>query len=323
MTHVQSLVAQINESLAQVHIHFEGCSKTKIYEQEIKDAHTYPLVAGGKRIRPLFTLLMAGALGGEKALTTASKSAIAVEMLHTYTLVHDDLPCMDNDDFRRGRATTHKVYGDAKALLVGDGLLALSFLQLTQTNWQQGRNYTAELVEILATAASPSGVIWGQWLDLSLTGKEDTDWDLMEIVHTFKTGVLIAASLEMGLICGLSLQKKQYEIQVIKNFREKIKKAGIYIGLAFQIIDDILDTTKTSVELGKTAGKDENQNKFTAIRILGKQRAQELSSQYTHLAIALIKELFAEFQAAEFNNENNFYAKNLIEQIENLLARPN
>ena len=121
---------------------------------------------------------------------------------------------MDNDDLRRGKPTTHKIFGEAKALLVGDGLLAQAFLEISQIDWQKGRDETKRLLEILATACAPGGVIWGQWLDISLTGQSETTWDLMEIVHKYKTGVLIAASLGMGMLCGLSQQEAEIGVPV-------------------------------------------------------------------------------------------------------------
>lgn len=320
---IQEMIEQVNEALAKIEFHFPFSQQMTGYEKELKEAHIYPLAAGGKRIRPLMTLLSAGSVCGAQGIQTAEKAAMAIELMHTYTLVHDDLPCMDNDDLRRGRPTTHKIFGESKALLVGDGLQAQAFLLLSQADWQQKKDYTKDLLAVLAEAASPNGVIWGQWLDISLTGKEETSWKTMETVHTYKTGVFIAASLEMGLLCGLSQLSQQLEVTLISKLREKIKKAGIYIGLAFQIIDDILDATKTSAELGKTAGKDEQQNKFTAIRILGKEKSQELSTQYTNIAMTLLKEIFAEFQTAKNNDENNHYQNLLLQQIQILLARSN
>lgn len=328
---IQALINKINHSLSQLSFDFTSHPKAQSYALEIKEAMIYPFTSGGKRIRPLLTLLAAGAFGGERALLTAHPSAVAIEMIHTYTLVHDDLPCMDNDDLRRGKPTTHKVFSEAKALLVGDGLLTQSFLLLAQTDWQQKSNFTNYLIKTLAHAAGPSGVIWGQWLDLSLTGKEDTDWDIMEIVHTYKTGVLLAASLEMGFICGISQGNTEVDISLINACQEKMKQAGIYIGLAFQIIDDILDATKTTKELGKTAGKDEVQNKFTAFRLLGKERAQDLSTHYTTLAINLLKEVFLVREEknstlksnAQNSDEISHYQNLLIKQIQDLLIRPN
>ena len=318
MSLIPALTSKIHQNLEMIDFCIPPHPAASNFQNEIQNAHIYPLVAGGKRIRPLLALLMAQALGGEVALETALPSAMALEMVHTYTLVHDDLPCMDDDDLRRGRPTTHKVYGDAKALLVGDGLLAQSFLTLTKTKWPNNISLTKELVEILALATSPGGVIWGQWLDLSLTGFEETTWEQMEIVHTFKTGVLLAASLEMGLVCGMAYLNPfpSTETQIL--LREKIKKSGIHIGLAFQIRDDILDGTKTTKELGKTAGKDEDQNKLTALRLLGSENAQLLCEEHTKKAEQLLKEIFAYCppQTKEFQNE-------ILNLVQQLLVRGN
>lgn len=323
MVSLQIIVENINKSLENISFNIPSHSATVRYENEIKEAHAYPLNAGGKRIRPMLTLLTAGALGGEKGLKTAQRPALALEMLHTYTLVHDDLPCMDNDDLRRGKPTTHKIWGDGKALLVGDGLLTQSFITLAETNWPQNKDYSKELFNIFSQAAAPQGVIWGQWLDLSLTAKEETTWELMEIVHTYKTGLLIAACFEIGFVCGLSHLSKEFSLETVKNSREKIRKAGIHIGLAFQIIDDILDGTKSTNELGKTAGKDDTQNKFTALKLLGEKKSIELSKYYTDSAMNILKEIFSEFRNSENQGENSCYEINLFDLLQNLLARSN
>lgn len=320
---MDELILKINEQLANLDFEIPSSPSTKFYENEILKAHKHPILAGGKRIRPLLTLLTAGSFGGEEAITTAISSALAIELIHTYTLVHDDLPCMDNDDLRRGLPTTHKIFGEAKALLVGDGLLAQAFFKASQTIWPKNENFTKEIIEILAQASCPRGVIWGQWLDLSLTGQEETTWEQMEIVHKFKTGVILGASLELGFICGISHLEIPLKQNRIVQLREKIKSAGILIGLAFQIIDDILDTTKTSEELGKTAGKDENQNKFTAVRLLGMEKAKELSLQYTNQAKGILKEILNEFNHLQKGKERQKYIDFLDDIIGFLLARPN
>jgi geranylgeranyl diphosphate synthase type II len=314
MTVVSLLIQQIQDIMTHFDFEIPPSSHTTTWQNEIQQAHVYPLAAGGKRIRPLLTLLMACAVGGEAALKTASPSAVALEMLHTYTLVHDDLPCMDDDDLRRGRPTTHKVYGEAKALLVGDGLLAQSFGMLAQTPWPGEVCYLKELLESLTAAASPKGVIWGQWLDLSLTGEEATTWEQMEIVHKYKTGALLAACLEMGLLCGLS--HTHFEQPLLKELREKAKEAGFLIGLAFQIWDDILDGTKTTAELGKTAGKDESQNKLTALRLLGEKKSKEFCAAHTLRAKNLLDQIFERLPQSHDQGKNA-----LSSLLESLLSR--
>lgn len=293
---------------------------------EISAAYTYPLKAGGKRVRPLFTLLCAGAFGGLNAIELARKSALAIEKVHTYSLVHDDLPCMDNDDLRRGLPTTHKIYGEAKALLVGDGLLtqAFSLLATTKFDHSNSNRYISYLVEDLSEGAGTQGMIWGQWLDITLTGASQVTWEQMEQVHKNKTGKLIGASLSLGFICGIStLNNDDIQENNLIELRKSMKEVGILIGLSFQIIDDILDATKSDLDLGKTAGKDEIQQKFTAIKLLGIEKAEQLSITYTEKAILLLKTIFSNPSFKNLNNEALHFQKILISQIELLLSRPN
>lgn len=326
MRNIDNLLSHINQKLESLNFVPANYPVAQEYQKEIQEAHSYPLLAGGKRIRPLLTLLMACSLAGEEALHTATPSALAVELIHTYTLVHDDLPCMDNDDLRRGRPTTHKVYGEAKGLLVGDGLLSYAFTLLCQTNWpMENMNFTKEIVETLSAASNPGGVIWGQWLDLSFTGISQTTWEQMELVHNYKTGVLIGASLELGLLCALSHCEEKPSQSKLQTLREKAKQAGLFIGLAFQIIDDILDSTQTTAQLGKTAGKDETQNKFTAIKLLGLEKCELLSAEYSKRALGLLKELASEpcFSNDKNSASNKSYLTLLFVQIESLLSRRN
>lgn len=290
---------------------------------EISDAYAYPLRAGGKRIRPLFTLLCAGSIGGLNAIEIARKPALAIEKIHTYSLVHDDLPCMDNDDLRRGLPTTHKVYGEAKALLIGDALLtqAFSLLASTKTKDSNQNNYLSYLVEDLAEGAGGNGMIWGQWLDVSMTGATQVTWEQVEIIHKNKTGKLMGASLALGLICGISALERSVPESKIDELRKKIKEVGILIGLSFQIIDDILDVTKSDLELGKTAGKDEIQQKFTAVNLLGIEKAEKLSTTYTQEAISLLKAIFLDPAFKNGDQETLHFQKTLISQIKLLLSR--
>ena len=183
--------------------------------KESFDAQLYPLAAGGKRIRPLMCLLMAGSVGGELALQFALEAGCALEFIHTYSLVHDDLPCMDNDDLRRGKPTVHKVYGEAKALLVGDGLLTQSFSSLGQIpalcpSHVGLPSLVAVLVSLFSHHAGAEGMCLGQWLDISLTGKESgIEWKDLSLLHALKTGALLGVALEAGFLCALADIHKQ------------------------------------------------------------------------------------------------------------------
>ncbi|APJ04174.1 polyprenyl synthetase family protein [Silvanigrella aquatica] len=322
---IESLLKLIASDIEKCAIAADSIAQCDHFYSEISKAYTYPLQAGGKRIRPLLTLLCAGALGGSEALEVAQKSALAIEKIHTYSLVHDDLPCMDNDDLRRGLPTTHKVYGEAKALLVGDALLTEAFSLLAKTVWHKNQNalYLSHLIEDLAEGAGASGMIWGQWLDISLTGATHVTWEQMECVHKNKTGKLLGSCLALGGICGISTWEQTISQQDLYSFRKKMKEAGVFIGLSFQIRDDILDATKTNEELGKTAGKDEIQNKFTAVKLLGIEKAEEMSLFYTEKSINLLNEIFSHPFLKTLNKDHSHYQKLLISQIKQLLSREN
>ncbi|BBH53610.1 polyprenyl synthetase family protein [Fluviispira sanaruensis] len=316
--HIESLLNEFNLILENYRLELETNPASNDISSEISEAYMYPLQAGGKRIRPLLVLLTAGAFGGKEGLKTAFKAALAVEKIHTYSLVHDDLPCMDNDDLRRGKPTTHKVYGDAKALLVGDALLTQAFAVLAETQYVhlQNQHYTTFLIQALAKGAGAEGMVWGQWLDISLTGNKKVIWEQMEIVHRNKTGKMLGTCLELGFICGLSAQKLEINPTQFLEMRSLIREAGIRIGLAFQIIDDILDMTKSSAELGKTAGKDEAQDKMTAPHLLGMDDAVSLSASQTESALCMLEKVFE-----NFSNDFLDYKTLLIEQIKLLLQR--
>jgi geranylgeranyl pyrophosphate synthase len=322
---IEFLLKLISSDIENFQLQFEPQSPCNRFFNEISTAYLYPLKAGGKRIRPLLTLLSAGAFGGLKAIEIARKPALAIEKIHTYSLVHDDLPCLDNDNLRRGLPTTHVIYGEAKALLVGDGLLTQAFSLLASTKFHKTNcnNYTSYLVEDLAESSGAQGMILGQWLDISLTGANHVTWEQMEVVHKNKTGKLIGASLSIGLICGISTLTSAFKESEIIEFRKNIKEVGMLIGLSFQIIDDILDSTKSDLELGKTAGKDAVQQKFTALKLLGIEKAEKLSINCTEKAISLLKEIFLNSPLITHDKEILHFRKMLISQIEILLSRPN
>jgi geranylgeranyl diphosphate synthase type II len=241
----------------------------------IHSAMRYSLFAGGKRIRPL--LAIAGAQAISDAPVGIESCACALEMIHTYSLIHDDLPALDNDDFRRGRPTCHKVYGDAMAILAGDALLTLAFEVLAKMEHADAAK-RIELVRELATASGTvGGMIGGQVNDIEGEGKHPTA-HLLESIHRAKTGALLRASVRMGAIYAGAGDD---QLAALTSF-------GEHTGLAFQIVDDILDVEQSSEALGKTAGKDAAQEKITFPAVYGIERSREMAEEErlaAHLAL--------------------------------------
>ena len=232
--------------------------------ETVHKAMRYSVFAGGKRLRPVLVIAGAEAVGG--AMDDVMPTACAMELIHTYSLVHDDLPAMDDDDFRRGRPTSHKVFGDAMAILAGDGLLTLAFRLLAENlrPGMDGRVLRDVLVEV-AEAAGTGGMVGGQVADLEAEGRQVTP-EALDYIHLHKTAALIRASIRSGAaLCGATPAQLQ-----------ALAVAGTSLGLAFQIVDDILDVTGTTEQLGKTAGKDQVQQKATypAIHGLAASRAR-------------------------------------------------
>jgi geranylgeranyl diphosphate synthase type II len=236
----------------------------------------YSVFAGGKRLRPVLVIAGAEAVGGQ--MDDVMPTACAVEMIHTYSLIHDDLPAMDNDDFRRGSPTNHKVFGEALAILAGDALLTLAFRLLADNvpPASGGARLHGILVEIADAAGSP-GMVGGQVADIESEGKR-ADGEVVDYIHTHKTAALIRASIRSGAILAGATPQQLDALGV----------AGEALGLAFQIMDDILDVTATSEELGKTAGKDQAQQKATYPAVHGieasRRRAQALVAE-AHAAL--------------------------------------
>lgn len=238
-------------------------AKFKGYGQ-LGEAMQYALLGGGKRLRPILVLAACAAVGGKSA--AAYPAACAIEMIHTYSLVHDDLPSMDDDDLRRGRPTTHKKYDEATAILVGDALLTQAFTVLTDPG--AGLPLTdkkrAELVLVLSDAAGWRGMVGGQALDMAAEKKQISLKELRTL-HGAKTGALLTASLSMGAIVGGASAKK----------REALERYGRNIGLAFQVVDDILDVTADTATLGKPAGSDEGHDKSTFPKLMGLEKSRK------------------------------------------------
>jgi geranylgeranyl diphosphate synthase type II len=244
----------------------------------IHDAMRYSLAAGGKRLRPALCFASCEAVGG--SVEAALAPAAALELVHTYSLIHDDLPCMDDDDLRRGRPTSHKVHGEAMAVLAGDGLLTRAFGLLAEDS-HAPPDRQAEMVRILARAAGSHGMVGGQALDLAAEGSVDVDLPTLQYIHTHKTGALIRAACSLGGVAGGG---RPDQVAALGRFGEKV-------GLAFQIVDDILDETGKAEDLGKNAGRDRARGKATYPRLMGlaesRRRVDELEAE----ALALAAEL--------------------------------
>lgn len=246
----------------------------KVAPRTIHEAMRYTVFAGGKRLRPVLCLAAAEACGGDPAAAMAP--ACAVEALHTYSLVHDDLPCMDDDDLRRGRPTCHKVYGEGMAVLCGDALLTQAFAILAQTPANQ-RFGVGDYVAELAGAGGSVKLIGGQVMDLEGEGKPPTRRGLVRI-HEAKTAALLTAALRLGAMSAAATPAK---IAALSAF-------GRALGLAFQVIDDILDVTQTTAKLGKTAGKDKAAAKATYPALIGLEASRREARKLTAAALAAL-----------------------------------
>ena len=228
----------------------------------LRESMRYSLLAGGKRIRPILCLASCSLAGGEPSL--AVPTAVAIEMIHTMSLIHDDLPAMDNDDLRRGRPTNHKVYGDAIAILAGDALLTRAFEMVSLRSPGVDPTRLLNVIGELSLVAGAPGLVGGQVVDLECEGKE-VDLETLEYIHLHKTGALLKACVRTGAMIAGANEKL---LQALTTYAEGI-------GLAFQIIDDILDLTSSSEKLGKTAGKDLLADKTTYPKLLGMEESKK------------------------------------------------
>ncbi len=241
----------------------------------LHQAMRYSLFAGGKRLRPALCLAAAEACGGD--WPAALPLACAVECIHTYSLIHDDLPAMDNDDFRRGKPTNHKVFGEGIAILAGDALLTQAFEIVTLAD-AAPRHPHRDLVGEVAKAAGSLQLVGGQVADLEAEGKPVTAAQL-RYIHERKTSALLCCSVRLG---GMSANCTPRELEALTDF-------GYHVGLAFQVIDDILDVTQTSERLGKTAGKDKAASKATYPAIVGLDKSRRIATQLTDKAFAALR----------------------------------
>ena len=257
------------EYLSAVEAYLAGCSCYPDQpQQSLFESMRYSLLAGGKRLRPVFVLDFCRMCGGDwkKALPFAA----AVEMIHTYSLIHDDLPCMDNDDFRRGKPTNHKVYGEAMAVLAGDALLTAAFKQLTMADLPADVKIKA--VEVLSDCAGELGMVGGQVLDIQSEERQCTRQEVIDI-QSRKTGALIKSACLLGVLAG---QGSERQMEAASAFAE-------HLGLAFQIRDDMLDVIGNAEELGKATGMDAGKNTF--VQLYGIEKCDELVRSNTESAL--------------------------------------
>ena len=243
--------------------------------QRLYESMRYSLLGGGKRIRPILTIAAAQALGYDR--DAMLPFAASLEFVHTYSLIHDDLPAMDDDDYRRGRLTNHKVYGDGMAILAGDALLTMAFELCSQVDGTEDFSAAQQLaiVRELASGSGHQGMVGGQVMDIQAENQE-IDLVHLQQIHTFKTGRLIRAAVRIGSIIG---EATTQQMQCLTDYSEDI-------GLAFQIADDVLDMVGTREELGKDAGTDEKRGKRTYPSFFGIEGARQLGEECVQRAIA-------------------------------------
>ncbi len=271
-------MSRLNDRLNQTAAWVEEALK-KLYadhgepQQTLYDAMSYSLLAGGKRLRPFLAREFCAACGADPSV--ANPAALSIEMIHTYSLIHDDLPCMDNDDYRRGKLTNHKVFGEAMAVLAADGLQTDAFRVLAQSDLPA--ETVVQCVSLLSCSAGPWGMVGGQVLDMESETRACTDREVLDI-QTRKTGGLFRAACGMGVLCGGG---SPAQLQAALQYADAL-------GLAFQIRDDILDVCGDAAKLGKAVGVDANKNTF--VRLYGIDRCEQLIKQKTEEAISALSD---------------------------------
>ncbi|MFR6018177.1 MAG: polyprenyl synthetase family protein [Paraclostridium sordellii] len=257
----------------------EYMPKEEGYQKKIFESMNYSLKAGGKRLRPILTLEACKIVGGEEE--DAIAFAVAIEMIHTYSLIHDDLPALDNDDLRRGRKTNHKVYGEAMAILAGDGLLNYAYeLMLKESIGKNDPEKYLKAINEIAKSAGIYGMIGGQVVDIESEGKK-IDMDKLDFIHMNKTAAIIIGCMRAGAIIGNATDKQL----------EDITKYAKNIGLSFQIVDDILDIVGDEAKLGKNVGSDIDNEKSTYPSLIGLEKSKEVANQLIKEAKASINQI--------------------------------
>lgn len=250
------------------------------YPVQIAEGMKYAVLNGGKRIRPILILMVLDLLGKDEKLGLPSGAAL--EMIHSYSLVHDDLPALDNDDYRRGKLTTHKKFGEAEGILIGDALLTHAFNVLTEKNKDIGAEKIVEIVKLTSSYAGIDGMIGGQMIDIESEGKK-ISLETLKYIHRNKTGKLLKLPVEIACVLA----------DVSKDIREKLEEYAELIGLAFQIKDDILDVEGDFEKLGKPIGSDAEIEKATYPSMVGMEKSKELLNEITERAKSIIADNFS------------------------------
>jgi len=250
----------------------------EVAPQRLHAAMRYSVLDGGKRVRPLLTFAVGELVGAN--ISRLNAAAAAVELIHAYSLVHDDMPCMDNDILRRGKPTCHVQFDEATALLVGDALQSLAFQLLAEQPLSDNPACQLQLIKLLASASGSRGMAGGQAIDLDSVAKQLSLPEL-EFMHIHKTGALIRAAVLLGAQCGTTLNE---------SLLNKLDRFSKFLGLAFQVVDDVLDSEADTATLGKTAGKDANNEKPTYVTLLGVQAARQMAAELHTEALEMLVE---------------------------------
>jgi geranylgeranyl diphosphate synthase type II len=283
-THGAEVMVDLNDELKQAKVLVErGLERYSIDDSPMNNgrcpnrlaqAMRYSLMAGGKRLRPILAMWSAEACGGSG--DQAMPVAVALEMIHTYSLIHDDLPAMDDDDLRRGMPTCHKAYDEATAILAGDGLLTLAFEVVARE--QKPLDVVGECVQILADAAGPCGMVAGQMADLAAEDRTDANLEELEAIHRRKTGALLCAALRLGATVAKATDEQ----------KDALERYGWAVGLAFQVVDDLLDATGDEAKMGKRVGKDSGLGKWTYPGLIGVESSRAHARTLADSAISAL-----------------------------------
>lgn len=270
-----SIKTKLKERSARVEDYLRDCLEGKGFPKRLRQAMEYSLLAGGKRLRPVLLLSFNKLLDGDT--DAALPFAASLEMIHTYSLIHDDLPAMDDDDLRRGRPSNHKQFDEATAILAGDGLLTEAFGFMLDSALERGlpAGVVIQAMRMMVRSAGCAGMVGGQMADMEMTGREDVNLDQLRAMHAMKTGALLTASCSCGaILAGADL--------------DDLRRATAYgkqVGVAFQIVDDILDVTGDEASLGKPVGSDEAQGKVTYPSLVGLEQSRIMAEE--HIAEAV------------------------------------
>lgn len=265
---LQNFRQQVDDRLDQL------CPPADLVPTQLHEAMRYSALAPGKRLRPVLTMAAAEAVGASSSI--ALDAGCAIELVHCFSLIHDDLPAIDNDDLRRGRATCHKVFGEAMAILAGDALFALAFEIMSKCHFEP--EICAKCVQTLALGSGSQGLVGGEVLDILSEGVEG-DMNLLQMIHARKTGALLGVCCEIGGVLG---GVSGGESQILREF-------GVKVGLAFQVADDVLNETSTPEQLGKAVGSDSALDKLTYPRLIGLEESRKLAEHMVSDAVAMLE----------------------------------